>query len=99
MAQRKPKPAASVPEITALVVRELRAAGWAPPAGKPAPVERAAPMQTIVLRVPAEIIEALDERGSNRSDVARAILARGLGLDVPEPADPKGPRLRPRRQR
>jgi hypothetical protein len=108
MAQRKAtRKADPVQQLTSLVLqlredidhmRTGAGAGWVPPVA-PAPVERAAPMQTIVLRVPAEIIEALDKRGSNRSDVARAILAAGLGLAVPEPSDPKGPRSHPRRQR
>jgi hypothetical protein len=108
MAQRKrstspASPAADpIDQITTAVIDRLRASGWTPPSNVTraiAPeVDRPAPMQTIVLRVPAELIDALDARGSNRSDVARAILAKGLGLDVPEPRSPKDPRPVPRRR-
>lgn len=85
-----PASADAVDQITAMVVERLRASGWTPPGANAA---RPVPMQTLVLRVPAVLLEALDKRGPNRSDTARAILASALGLklDPPQtgPAAPK----------
>ncbi len=37
------------------------------------------PMAVLVVRIPAADLRALDEQGPNRSDAARAVIARGLG--------------------
>lgn len=85
MAKRTAAPQADpVAQLTDLVISRLRDEGWSPP--RSPVVERPAPMQTLVLRVPGELIDALDKRGPNRSDTARGILADALGLPRPEPS-------------
>jgi len=59
-----------------------------PPASEPPqapsvpPAPRVEPMQTLVVRVPVELLEVLDALGPNRSEAARAVLRRALGSGV-----------------
>jgi hypothetical protein len=78
---------ASVDTLAQAVIAQLREQGWTPPGAAPARPERprVVPMQTLVLRVPGELIDALDKRGANRSDTARSILAEGLGITISPP--------------
>lgn len=88
-----PPPASdAVDQITAMVVDRLRAQGWTPPGAHAA---RPVPMQTLVLRVPGALLDALDKRGPNRSDTARSILASALGLTLEPPqTGPAAPKRR-----
>jgi hypothetical protein len=56
-----------------------------PPArapSEPPASTREPPMQTLVVRVPVELLEVLDTLGPNRSEAARAVLRRALGSGV-----------------
>jgi hypothetical protein len=97
MSTRKRKsPAASadaIESLTKMVVDRMRAEGWSPPAHAPAlPAlpARPEPMQTLVLRVPRVLLDALDKRGPNRSDTARSVLAHALGLEIDPPRSGPG---------
>ncbi len=48
----------------------------------PPALPRPEPMQTLVVRVPTELLEVLDSIGPNRSEAARAVLKRALGSGV-----------------
>jgi hypothetical protein len=101
MAQRKrrksntPPPNSDAIEQLAQILLTRIAATPPTPTQAPAAAPRRAnveAMVTIVLRVPRAMVERLDTRGANRSEVARDILAKALGLPPPRPMSPKGTR-------
>lgn len=61
---------------TAIQAKTDKRASTPPPAAPPPPASE--PMQTLVVRVPAAMLEALDAIGPTRSEAARVVLARAL---------------------